>query len=168
MKLLVSLAKKFSLVAALSMLAACSKDPAPTVAPNDVPLVAQAGDTSPAAHVEEFRSTFAPGGIAASYSATFSANQIKTITETRKANDTATARSGEYEFHGARLIKYQGAALGSAENIALEFDRQGKVLVARAGENTVSAEEISAIRDRAQSLRSHAVAQHAVRGHEKP
>jgi hypothetical protein len=41
------------------------------------------------------------------------------------------------------------------------------VLVARAGDKDASPEEISAIRDRAQSLRSHAVAQFAVRGHEQ-
>lgn len=64
-------------------------------------------------------------------------------------------------------MKYRGAALGSNDDIELEFDLQGKVLVARAGDKEVSAEEITAIRDRAQSLRSHAVAQHAVQGHDR-
>mgnify|MGYP006214548457 CR=1 FL=1 len=63
-------------------------------------------------------------------------------------------------------MKYRGPALGSDANIELEFDLQGKVLVARAGDKRASAEQITAIRDRAQSLRSHAVAQHSVRGHE--
>ena len=48
------------------------------------------------------------------------------------------------------------------------FKTEGKVLVNRACEKSVSAEEISAIRDRAQSLRSHALAHHDVRGHDKP
>jgi hypothetical protein len=162
MKLLVSLSQKIGLVAALCALAACSKEPGAPAAPaSNQPLVEQTAVDPPAAQVEEFRGSFAPGGIAATYRATFSADQIKTILETRKAGEAA------YEFYGARLIKYQGAALGSAQDIELQFDMQGKVLSARAGENTVSAEEISAIRDRAQSLRSHAVAQHAVRGHGK-
>ena len=152
----------------LAALAACSKqsDP-PTTPSSDTPLVEQLAADPPAAPVEEFRGAFAPGGIAADYRAIFSSNQIKSIAETRQVGASATVQSGEYEFHGARLIKYQGAALGSAQDIELQFDVQGKVLVARAGENTVSAEEISAIRDRAQSLRSHAVAQYAVRGHDQ-
>jgi hypothetical protein len=166
MKLLVSLSQKIGLVAALCAVAACSKESAAPAAPaGNQPLVEQLVEQRavdpPAAPVEEFRGSFAPGGIAATYRATFSADQIKTILETRKAGEAA------YEFFGARLIKYQGAALGTAQDIELQFDIQGKLLIARAGENTVSAEEISAIRDRAQSLRSHAVAQRAVRGHGK-
>ena len=64
-------------------------------------------------------------------------------------------------------MKYHGAALDSNDTIELEFDQQGKVLKARAGDKDVSAEAITAIRDRAQSLRSHAVSQYAVKGHDK-
>jgi hypothetical protein len=63
-------------------------------------------------------------------------------------------------------MKYRGAALGSNDIVELEFDQQGKVLVARADDKVMSADEISAIRDRAQTLRSHAVAQHDVHGHD--
>lgn len=149
-----------AIVAASLLAAACSKEkPAPTPS---IPLVEQrAADPAPAT-TDEFRSSFAPRGIAASYRATFSEGQIQSLEETREAN----SRTGTYEFRGARLMKYRGAALNSTDDIELEFDLQGKVLTARAGDKEVSAEEISVIRDRAQSLRSHAVSQHAVRGHE--
>jgi hypothetical protein len=160
MMLHVSLTKKFFLVASLFMVAACSKEP-PTPTAATTPLVEQrAADPQPL-RVEEFQGKFAPGGIATSYRATFSNGLIQSLQETRESN----AQSGTYEFLGARLMKYRGAALSSAENIELEFDQQGKVLVNRAGDKSVSAEEISAIRDRAQSLRSHALAHHDVRGH---
>ena len=142
------------------LVSACSKEP-PTAAPPGTPLVEQrAADAAPA--TEEFRSSFAPGGIAATYRALFNDGKIQSLEETR----TATSQTGSYEFLGARLMKYRGAALGSNHTIELEFDQQGKVLVARAGDGEVSAEEIAAIRDRAQSLRSHAVARHDVQGHD--
>jgi hypothetical protein len=169
MNSLESLSQKFLLVTALLAASGCSKEAAtPVTAPsNSTPLVEQSAIDSPAAKVDEYRGSFAPGGIAATYVATFSDDRIKTIQETRKATDGADERSGEYEFYGARLMKYHGAALGSADMLQLEFDEQGKVLVARAGANPASAEEITRIRDRAQSLRSHAVAQRAVRGHDR-
>ena len=146
------------LIATLLLATACSKEPS---APPSAPLVEQrAADAAPA--TDEFHGSFAPGGVAASYRATFNDGKIQRLEETR----TATSQSGTYEFLGARLMKYRGAALNSNDTIELEFDRQGKVLVARAGDKDVSAEEINALRDRAQSLRSHAVAQHDVQGHD--
>ena len=155
----------FFLGAALLSIAGCSKEAAsPVTAPaNTAPLVEQSAIDSPAAKGEEFRGSFAPRGIAATYRATFDGDQIKSLHETR----TADKRSGEYEFLGARLMRYHGAALSSAEDLQLEFNQQGKVLVARAGAGTASDAEVTAIRDRAHSLRSHAVAQRAVRGHDK-
>lgn len=160
-----SLFAKIFLVAALMAFAGCSKEAAAPAAAvsNPTPLVERGAVDSPATHSEELRSSFAPGGIAATYRATFSGDQIKALHETR----TAEQRQGDYEFLGARLMKYSGAALGSANILQLEFNERGKVLVARAGADTASDEEITAIRDRAQSLRSHAVAQRAVRGHDK-
>lgn len=167
MSFVVSHSQKIFLVcAALSLLlTGCSKQQTPP----STPLVEQrAADATslPKEDIarEEFRGSFAPGGIEAQYRATFSEGKIQSLQETRKA----TSQTGTYEFLGARLMKYRGAALGSTQDIELEFDQQGKVLVARSGDKDVSAEEISAIRDRAQSLRSHAVAQHAVQGHDKP
>jgi hypothetical protein len=155
--------KKIIVATALFIVAACSRESAAPNTATTTPLVEQsAADPNPG-RIEEFHGKLAPGGIAASYRATFSNGQIKSLEETRES----TAQTGAYEFHGARLMKYQGAALDSAEQIQLEFDQQGKVLVNRAGDKEASVEEISAIRDRAQSLRSHAVATHDVRGHAK-
>jgi hypothetical protein len=162
MMLRVSLTKKI-FIASLFIVTACSKEPA-TPSASTAPLVEQrAADPQPAS-VEQFEGKFAPGGIAATYLATFSDGQIKAVAETRESD----GQSGAYEFLGARLMKYQGVALRSAEKIELQFDQQGKVLVNRAGGKAASAEEISAIRDRAQSLRSHAVAHHDVRDHDEP
>lgn len=150
--------------AVLALASGCSKEPPPVTASSPSrPLVEQDAADPAQAATEEFRSSFAPGGIAATYRATFSDGKIQRLEETRKA----TSQSGTYEFQGARLMKYHGAALGSNDTIELEFDTQGKVLVARAGDQDVSAEEITAIRDRAQSLRSHAVAKQAVQGHDQ-
>jgi hypothetical protein len=163
MMLRVSHTKKKFVVASLFMVAACSKEPAPPSAAT-TPLVEQrAADPQPD-RIEEFQGKFAPGGIATSYRAMFSNGQIRSLQETRESN----AQTGAYEFLGARLMKYRGAALGSAESIELEFDQQGKVLVNRAGAKALSPEEISAIRDRAQTLRSHALAHHDVSGHDQP
>ena len=119
MMLRVSLMKKSFVVAALFMVVACSKEPATPSAPT-TPLVEQhAADPQPA-RVEEFRGSFAPGGIAASYRATFSNGLIQALEETREPN----ARTGAYEFLGARLMKYQGAALDSAGAASLEVTYQ--------------------------------------------
>jgi hypothetical protein len=163
MMLRVSNTKIISLVAALFIVAGCSKQPARSTAAA-TPLVEQSAADPKPVRIEEFHGKFAPGGIAASYRATFSDGQIKSLEEAREPG----AQPGAYEFHGARLLKYQGAALGSAEKIELEFDERGKVLVSRAAGKEVAPEEISAIRDRAQSLRSHAVANREIRGHDKP
>lgn len=164
MMLRVSHTKKNSVIAAAAFIViACSKEAAPPITPT-TPLVEQSATDPKPARIEAFQGKFAPGGIAASYRATFSDGQIKSLEETREPN----AATGAYEFLGARLMKYQGTALGSTQKIELAFDQQGKLLVNRAGDKEVSAEEISAIRDRAQSLRSHAVAHHNVRDHDKP
>lgn len=144
------------------MLAACSKEPPPATPPS-APLVEQSAADPKQTATDEFRGSFAPGGIAATYRATFSEGKIQRLEETRKA----TSQTGTYEFLGARLMKYHGAALGSSDTIELVFDEQGKVVTARAGDKDVSPEEIAAIRDRAQSLRSHAVSQHSVQGHDR-
>lgn len=153
-------ARLSAIIATLLLATGCSKEPSATAAPPSTPLVEQsAADAKPA---DQFHGSFAPGGVAATYRATFGDGKIQTLEETRKA----TSQTGRYEFLGARLLKYRGAALTSTDTIELEFDQQGKVLVARAGDKQAGPEEISAIRDRAESLRSHAVAQHDVRGHD--
>ncbi|MET0533727.1 MAG: hypothetical protein ABW171_05835 [Steroidobacter sp.] len=164
MKLLVSLTQIFFASIVVFTLVACSKESSPPAAAPSTPLVEQGAADAEPARIEEFRGKFSPGGIEANYVATFSDGRIEKMQETRQPD----AGIGAYEFRGARLMKYRGAALKSAASIELEFDQQGKVLVARAGDTEVSMDEITAIRDRAQSLRSHAVAHFDVRGHDKP
>lgn len=149
-------------IATLLLAAGCSKEPTPASAPSPPLVERSAADPVPAS-TEEFRGSSAPGGIAATYRARFKEGKIQSLEETRQA----TSQTGTYEFLGARLMLYRGAALNSNDSIELQFDEQGKVLQARAGDKSVSAEEITAIRDRAQSLRSHAVSQYGVKGHEQ-
>lgn len=155
------------MIAASALLVGCSKEPAPANVPSapSTPLVEQSAADSVQPATEEFRGSLAPGGVAAKYRAIFNEGQIQRLEETRPERSQETSQTATYEFQGARLMKYSGVALGSNDTVELEFDLTGKVLTARAGDRPVSSEEISAIRDRAQSLRSHAVSQHAVRGH---
>jgi len=155
---------RFAPLTAALLIIGCSKEPEHTTSAAKTPLVQP--DAADAKPDEQFQGSFAPSGIQANYRATFGADDSIKIEETRSASTPTTPR-GVYEFRGARLLKYQGMALDSNQAVELQFDLQGKVLVARSGDKEASADEISAIRDRASSLRSHAVARHAVVGHER-
>ena len=100
-------------------------------------------------------------GIPVTYTAHFDGDKLTRIDEIR----TADGRHGEYEFYGARLIKYSGAATASAATLSLEFDMQGAVQSAQADPSPFANSETSAIRERAQLLRSHALVQRATRAH---
>jgi hypothetical protein len=102
------------------------------------------------------------GGIPAEYVAHFEASQLARIDEQRQAPNSAPLRS-EYTFKGARLLSYRGAKLSDVAQLDLQFDMQG-VLQSGQGPN-VSDEEIAAIRNRAQLLRSHALGQRATKMH---
>ncbi|HKU13081.1 MAG TPA: hypothetical protein VJQ52_01725 [Steroidobacteraceae bacterium] len=146
----------------LLALGACSKEPATPVAPL-VTAPAQARDASADAQptvTESVSSHVNVAGVAATYDATFAAGQLQSIVEQR-----ADAHSAEYQFRGARLLHYRGSGLANPETIELRFDLQGALTLAKAGSGTVPAEEISAIRERAQLLRSHALAQRSTRDH---
>jgi hypothetical protein len=144
----------------LLAVAACSKEPSRPPSPS-TPLVAAPApareSTLPAATVS---SHINAAGIAATYEATFGAQEQLRIAEQR-----ADSRHGEYEFRGARLLHYSGSALSSAEPIELGFDLQGAMTLSQAGSGPVAPAEVSAIRERAQLLRSHALAQKASRDH---
>ena len=142
----------------LLVLGACSKEaPAPTPG---APLVAAAPQTQSAAPADTVHSHINAAGIAATYEATFGAGQQVRIVEQR-----ADSRNGEYEFRGARLLHYSGNGLSSADPIELRFDLQGVLTLSKAAAGAVQAEEVSAIRERAQLLRSHALAQKTSRDH---
>ena len=142
-------------------LGACSKEPA---APS-TPLVAAVPQATQSAHdtkptAQTLSSHINAAGVAATYEASFAEGERLRIAEQR-----ADSRSGEYEFRGARLLQYSGGGLSSAEAIELQFDLNGVLTLSKAGAGPVLAEEVSAIRERAQLLRSHALAQKATRDH---
>lgn len=148
-----------SLLVVSLLMVSCSKEPPQPVA--TAPLVTVDSAVDNAADV--LKAEVAAGGIPAKYSASFVDNQLKGIAETRQSG--ASTQQGDYEFYGARLTKYNGAALQGETPIELEFDLRGAITRSRAGSGEVPAEEISAIRARAQLLRSHALAQRSVRAH---
>ena len=144
----------------LLALGACSKGPSASPPPS-TPLAAAIPQAQKAAtDVQTLSSRINAAGIAATYAATFGADQQLRIVEQR-----ADTRSGEYEFRGARLLHYSGSGLSSAEPIELRFDLQGALTLSKAGSGPVPPAEISAIRERAQLLRSHALAQKTSRDH---
>ena len=136
----------------LLALGACSKEPAPPQSTLLAPAIAPA--KSATASAPTLSGQLNAAGIAAKYDATFAAGEQLRIVEQR-----ADSRTGEYEFRGARLLHYSGNGMSSADSIELRFNLQGAVESAQSAAGTVSAEEVSAIRERAQLLRSHALAQ---------
>ena len=104
------------------------------------------------------------GNVAATYRASFEAGQLKRIAEERKPQGAAALR-GNYVFYGARLIEYSGAALQSDATLELHFDMQGGLMSAAGSAGKPDEAELSAIRNRAQLLRSHALARKSTRSH---
>jgi hypothetical protein len=147
----------------LLALSACSKEPAPAASatPPSTPLVAATPTThDAAANSRTVNSRIDATGVAATYEATFEAGERLRIVEQR-----ADSRKGEYEFRGARLLHYSGGGLSSQDAIELGFDLRGALTLSKTGAGAVPAEEVSAIRERAQLLRSHALAQQTTRDH---
>lgn len=138
---------------------ACSKPaseadlPESTVPPT--PLV-----TAPASLAAHTHRTSA-GGIAARYTPLFENETLVGIDEQRESD----GRSAKYVFNGARLVRYEGAPLDGEGWLVAEFDMQGKLISARIDGRDATEEQLSAIRTRAQLLRSHAMAQRASRTH---
>lgn len=140
----------------LLALGACSKEPAP---PRSTPLAIAPAKTATAG-AATLSGRLNAAGVAAKYDATFTDGEQLRIVEQRD-----DSRTGEYEFRGARLLHYSGGGLSSAEPLELRFNLQGAVELAQSAAGTVSPEEISAIRERAQLLRSHALAQKTSHNH---
>lgn len=142
----------------LLALGACSKEPAPQPS-TPTPALPQASEA--AANGPTIGGHINAAGLEATYEATFAADEHVRISELR-----ADSRKGVYELRGARLLRYSGAALTSADEIELRFSLQGVLELAKSGSGrTVSQEEISAVRERVQLLRSHALAQKTTRDH---
>jgi hypothetical protein len=138
------------LLIALATFAGCSK-PAPQQT-DDWSL--QAGEVVKA-HGEI-------GGIVTRYEARFDEQgALTSITETRVAD--ARELAGAYTFKGARLLEYKGATIDDAKDIAITFNLQGALT---AGGEDLSPEEIAAITNRAQLLRSLALTRKTSQGHD--
>ncbi|HEX7116909.1 MAG TPA: hypothetical protein VF193_17415 [Steroidobacter sp.] len=156
-----------TLLAFLLALHACSKPPEEASGDSSTappaPAVDQAGAS---AEADELTSTLNAGAFPTTYRATFSSGAPQRIVETRQRTG-AEKEQGEYEFYGARLLRYKGAGLTQPEAIELEFDLQGVLTRSESPSGTVPETEVAAVRTRAQLLRSHALAQHAVQGHER-
>jgi hypothetical protein len=144
----------------LLALGACSKEPAPQPSAPLVAAIPGPGAQHTPVDAETLRSPITAAGVSATYDATFIAGQLLRIVEQR-----ADSRNGEYEFRGARLLRYSGSGVSMPDAIELRFDPQGALTLAKAGTGTVPPEEISAIRERAQLLRSHALARRTTRDH---
>jgi hypothetical protein len=142
----------------LLALGACSKEPAPPQSTPLTPAITPAKAATADAHTLSGQLNAA--GITAKYDATFEDGERLRIVEQR-----ADSRTGEYEFRGARLLHYSGRGLSAASPIELRFNLQGALELATAAGGTVPPEEISAIRERAQLLRSHALAQKTSHNH---
>jgi hypothetical protein len=148
--------------ASLSALAGgCTRNdpPQPAAATPQAPLVVAPESTGevPASPV-----TTEVGGIVTTYIAHYSGASVQRITELRAS---ASEPHGEYEFLGARLLRYRGKTIDGGEMLELEFDLNGSLVSSRKGSSSASPEDIAAIRSRASVLRSLALAQHATQSH---
>lgn len=147
------------IVVAAASLASCSKAPAP--GERSESEAARSIAALPAESADVLRAKLTAGDIPTEYAAHFAANQLTRIIEHRRVGDALL--DGDYEFKGARLLHYRGTKLTDAGALELHFDMQG-VLQAGAAAG-VSDEDVRAVRDRAQLLRSHALARRASRMH---
>jgi hypothetical protein len=148
-----------------ALVSACSKAPPPPPSQPASQSASQAGVPQPlddnTNDGETLTAEVAAGGIPTRYVAHFEQHKLTRIDETRQANHGR----GSYEFYGARLLRYSGAALDSAAPVVLEFSMTGSVEKAMSGDGPASQEQIESIRSRGQLLRSHALAQQSTRTH---
>ena len=137
---------------------ACSKQPEPQQSTPPAPAIAQSNDAT--ADAPTVSGSINAAGIEATYEATFAKGEQVRIAEQR-----ADSRKGEYEFRGARLLHYSGNGVSIPDAIELRFNLQGALELAKSGSGNVPPQEISTIRERAQLLRSHALAQKTRQDH---
>ncbi len=139
---------RYALLVALLAIAtaSCSKRSAPVV---EEPWVTDG---------ESIRGEANAAGIATSYVAYFKDQQLERIIETRTSAKNARA---EYVFTGARLTKFKGQAVGREAQLEIELDMKGAVTRAL----NATPEDIAAVRNRAQLLRSLALSRRATTSH---
>ena len=144
-----------------TLLAGCAKQESPPATTQAPPAAAPAEE--PATNDPNVtRARLTAGGVTASYAAHFENDKLVRIEEERHAQSGA-ALDGEYTYQGARLMQYRGAKLAAPATLELTFDVQGALLSGQGPD--VTTDDVAAIRNRAQLLRSHALAQRTSRGH---
>lgn len=151
------------LLATALMLSACSRSEpeqasSASMTPPLVTAPATPQNDSPAATVE-----LVAGGMPTRYTPYYQGTTLTRIEEERQADDRS--ERGEYEFYGARLVRYYGAPLASGGTLELKFDVDGGLVSASHSQRAVQETDIAAIRGRASLLRNHALAQHATMTH---
>lgn len=141
-------------------IAGCSdkREPAPQAAPQAAAIAEPPTQNDPNTRRAQLNAL----GIPTQYTAHFDDTKLLSIDEQRQPPGGA-ALTGEYSFEGARLMRYRGAKVAAPADLDLRFDMQGAL--ESGGGPDVTADDVFAIRDRAQLLRSHAIAQRASRGH---
>lgn len=158
------------LIALLACLNACSREQPPSEAHSNAPITPELSSQDPLRAPDSgaevmLTADLNAGGIPSRYEAHFAEEQLHRIDESRTRGDEVEV--GVYQFYGARLLRYDGAGLLHPTRVRLELDMQGRVTTALADGAPANAAEISAIRARAQLLRSHALTQRATRSHER-
>jgi hypothetical protein len=151
-------------LALLALLASCSREETSAAPPPITPAIQPAQNPHLTDKGLVLSAEIQAAGARTRYDAHFTEGQLTRIAEKRVRASGGEA-SGDYEFRGARLLRYAGAPLEGDGALALELDMQGRVVEARIDGRPARPEEIDAVRSRAQLLRSHALTQSATRAH---
>lgn len=162
----------FVMVFLVSALGGCAKkdeqptQPAMSETVSAPLVVAPAPAPAPQAQAQQYK--LESGAAESTYVPQFQQGQLIGITEQRAtAGGLVEAR---YDFQGARLLRYSGAAFETDREtvdsrLEIEFDLRGAVVLAQRDGQPASQEDVAQVRAHAQLLRSHALAQHASRAH---
>lgn len=137
--------------------AGCSKPPSAKTGP--LVTAPEHPDASPAV-----RATLTLGSTQSNYTAHLTNGRVASIDEARTANGNSS--QGTYSFYEARLMKYTGDALTSSGHEEIEFDLHGAIKRSQSDAGTPSTDEIGAIRNRAELLRSYALTQQTIQAHQ--
>lgn len=143
----------------IALLSACSERP-PQPPPPTAPPATQIAENKNSESPDAVRATVTAAGVRTQYTAYFDNGQLDRIVENREPRG-----DGEYVFHGARLAQYKGAALSSPAHIELTFDMQSGVATRGGDLAALTDAQIGAIRNRAELLRSLALARRSTQSH---
>jgi len=143
----------------IALLSACSER-SPQPPPPTAPPATQADEDKNSESPDAVRATATTAGVRTQYTAYFDNGQLDRIVESREP-----IGDGEYVFHGARLTQYKGTALNSPTHIELTFDMQSGVATRGGDLVALTDAEIGAIRNRAELLRSLALARRQTQSH---